>query len=337
MRVRHRLFFLSWELLYADDLVAMADSLEGLEEKVKLWKIGMEEKGLRVNMGKTKILVSGPQLDLLKKTGKYPCAICLTGTGSNAILCSGCSSWVHKKCSGIKGLLRPDPEFRCARCLGTARPIDGRQMKEVFVGEERLEVVSEFCYLGDMLSAGGGCELATSTRCKVAWGKFRQLLPLLTNRHLPLPTRGRVYSACIRGAMLHASETWAMTADSMNRLRRNDHAMIRWICNVKIKDEVRSDSLLTRLGIKDVDSVIRAGRMRWYGHVERSEAWISKASKLEVVAQKRQGRPKKTWEEVVKCDRVKLGLDKTDPQNRKAWRGRLRGRLVRQAPPSGED
>ena len=46
--------------------------------------------------------------------------------------------------------------------------------------------------IGDMLSAGGGCELAAVTRCKSAWGKFRQLLPLLTNRNLPLLTRGRV-------------------------------------------------------------------------------------------------------------------------------------------------
>jgi hypothetical protein len=130
-----------WELLYADDLVAMADSLEELEETVKLWKNGMEEKGLRVNMGKTKILVSGTQLDQLKKTGKHPCAVCLTGTGANAIHCGGCSRWVHKKCSGTKGPLRPDPQFRCARCLGTARQIDGRPIKEIEVGEEKLEDV----------------------------------------------------------------------------------------------------------------------------------------------------------------------------------------------------
>ena len=43
------------------------------------------------------------------------------------------------------------------------------------------------------VSAGGGCELAAITRCKCAWGKFRQLLPLLTNRHLPLLTRGKVW------------------------------------------------------------------------------------------------------------------------------------------------
>ena len=47
----------------------------------------------------------------------------------------------------------------------------------------------------------------------------------------------------------YAAETWAMKADTLNRLRHNDRAMIRWICNVKAKDEVSSDSLLTKLGI----------------------------------------------------------------------------------------
>ena len=38
-------------------------------------------------------------------------------------------------------------------------------MKGVKVDEEKLDAVSEFCYL----SAGGGCELAAVTRCKCAW------------------------------------------------------------------------------------------------------------------------------------------------------------------------
>ena len=108
-------------------------------------------------------------------------------------------SWIHKKCSGIKGPLRPDPDFICARCLGKAHPIDGRLVKEVQIDD----VVPEFCYLGDMLSAGGGCELAAITRCKSAWAKFRQQLPLLTNRNLPLLTRGRVYSTCVRSVQKH--------------------------------------------------------------------------------------------------------------------------------------
>ena len=116
-----------------------------------------------------------------------------------------------------------------------------------------------------MLSAGSGCELAAITRCKCAWGKFRQLLPLLTICHLPLLTRGKVYSSCVRSVMLHAAETWAMKVDTLNRLRRNDRAMIRWICNVRAKDEVSSDYLLTKLGIQDLDVVLRTSRMRWFG------------------------------------------------------------------------
>ena len=56
------------------------------------------------------------------------------------------------------------------------------------IGNEKLEVVPEFCYLGDMLSAGGGCELASIARFKCVCAKFRQLLPLLANRHLSLLT-----------------------------------------------------------------------------------------------------------------------------------------------------
>ena len=37
-----------WELLYADDLAIMADSLEQCSSKLKAWKAAMEKKGLRV-------------------------------------------------------------------------------------------------------------------------------------------------------------------------------------------------------------------------------------------------------------------------------------------------
>ena len=48
------------------------------------------------------------------------------------------------------------------------------------VNNEKLENVPEFCHQGNMLSAGGGCKLAAGLV------QFRQLLPLLTIRKLPL-------------------------------------------------------------------------------------------------------------------------------------------------------
>ena len=56
-----------------------------------------------------------------------------------------------------------------------------------------------------------------------------------------------VYLTCVRS--LHVADMWAMTAATLNRLPRNARAMIRWICNVKARDEVSLDSLLLTLGI----------------------------------------------------------------------------------------
>jgi len=197
-----------------------------------------------------------------------------------------------------------------------------------------LEVVTEFCYLGDMLSSGGGCDLAATVRCKTAWGKFRELLPVLTNRHIPLSSRGRVYSTCVRSAMLHGSETWAASSSTINRLRRNDKAMIRWMCGVKPNDDTSSESLLEKLSITDIDSVLCNGRLRWLGHVEPSSGWISQVRKLEIEGRKGKGRPKQTWDAVLQKDRASLGMSLVDPNDRKAWRGRVRSRLSSQATPS---
>ena len=90
-----------WELLYADDLAIAADALNVCKSKVCTWKDGMERKDLRVNMKKTKILICGIDLDILEKSGKFPCGVCLKGVGVNSILCSTCNLWIHKKCSKI--------------------------------------------------------------------------------------------------------------------------------------------------------------------------------------------------------------------------------------------
>ena len=156
-----------WGDLYADDLVIIAESLEECVRRLLTWKEAMEKKGLRVSAGKMKIMICGMGLDLLQSSGEFSCTVCCTGVGSNSSFCIGCKHWVHKKCSGLKHLTK-DPDYRCTRCQGTARPLDGRPQREVQVGPDKLEVVASFCYIGDMLSAAGGCEFSTTTCVKTA-------------------------------------------------------------------------------------------------------------------------------------------------------------------------
>ena len=113
--------------MFIDDLVIVATSIEECVACVKAWKEGMEAKGLRVNMDKTKFMVSGVDLDVLHDSSKFTCAVCRAGVGTSSIQCVGCKHWVHKKCSGLKTLVK-DPTYQCPRCRGdpSVRPIGGR-------------------------------------------------------------------------------------------------------------------------------------------------------------------------------------------------------------------
>ena len=149
-----------WELLYADDLVIMADSLELCSSKLKAWKAAMEKKGPQVNMSKTKFLISHVGLDVLKETGKFPCAVCRSGVGNNYIQCSRCKLWVHKRCSSVKGGLVQNTQYACPRCLDNTRPINGRPTSLVDIDGSPLKVIPTFPYLGDTLNAGGAAATA---------------------------------------------------------------------------------------------------------------------------------------------------------------------------------
>ena len=73
-----------WEMLNAYDLVILAESIE------KVWKNGLESKGLNVNMGKIKILIASRDLHTLQTSGRYSCEVCRKGFRKNSIFGSRC-------------------------------------------------------------------------------------------------------------------------------------------------------------------------------------------------------------------------------------------------------
>ena len=187
--------------------------------------------------------------------------------------------------------------------------------------DKKLDVVDSFCYLGDTIGAGGGCDLSVITRIRSAWGKFRELLPILTSRALSYITRGQIYSTYIRTVLWYASECWAPNVNDLLKLQHNDRAMNRWTCNVRLKDHISSDSLLRKLGINNIQTILRYNRLRWFGHVVKNDCCIN--SITEVVGQRGRGRPKKTWKDTINNDLRHWKLSRADPANRMEWRKEL--------------
>ena len=320
-----------WELLYTDDLVLIADTQEECIFKLKALKAGMESKGLRVNMKKNKFLVSDNDQDVSRK---YPCVVCCSYVGRNAILCSLCTLWVEQTCCGITKRLVEDPNYICPRCKGESWPIDGRTVTEVDADSTMFDMEATFCCLGDMLCSGGGCESAVAARCCVTWEKFRKILHVLTSRQLSPELRNQVYVTGVHSAMLHGSDTWRPKEPELQQFCRNDRAMICWICGIKDSGETSSASLLHKLDIDAITSVLRCWRLRWNGHGLRPVSNLSQTFRFSAL-ERVEGPGRHGLNVWMTTDDNKCGLAGVDSFDRDARRAGVRHSLVLQTPEKG--
>jgi len=106
-----------------------------------------------------------------------------------------------------------------------------------------MELVDKLCYLGDMLSVDGDADADVEARIQIGWNKFRQLVPLLTNKDVSLIMTKRLYSSCVRSSMLHGSETWPVRKENVVAVQRAEMRMVRWMRGVKLKDRLPSKEL----------------------------------------------------------------------------------------------
>ena len=162
----------------------------------------------------------------------------------NSIFCGGCSSWVHRKCRGIPSRIEPDLNFRCERCTGEVREIDGRPNTEVTVGSEKLEVVP------------------TSLRSR----------PFSALAHFPSPpeeefTIRTSEASCSMQAQLEPQPYLTCIACNTMAKQRSAGCMVLTL---------RTEPACEGMHLYDLAKVLRTRRIRWGGRVERHEGWVIK-------------------------------------------------------------
>ena len=76
------------------------------------------------------------------------------------------------------------------------------------------------------------------------------------------------------------------------------------MCNVTLKERISSDELRARLELVSIQECIRKQRLRCFGYAERMDdgCCVKKCRDIIVEGHISRGRPRKTWDQVVKCD-----------------------------------
>ena len=100
------------------------------------------------------------------------------------------------------------------------------------------------------------------------------------------------------------------------------------MCRVRLRDRIPIIELCRRLGIEEVVVVMRRGRLRWFGHVERKSAsnWASACRSMATEGEEFKRRGQKSGIECVKSNMKMSGLKVEWAQDREIWGSLLSGK-----------
>ena len=135
-----------------------------------------------------------------------PCGICGKRMTVNSVLCTKCDQWIHGRSSKLKKITPSVARFFvCSKC---DKLTNGAEVQQELMCDE-VEIVKEFCYLGDWLNAGGGCEPAVTAKTRLGWKKLRECGEMLFGKIFFVDEKKGIKSY-VRSAMLHGSEMWCL-------------------------------------------------------------------------------------------------------------------------------
>ena len=95
------------------------------------------------------------------------------------------------------------------------------------------------------------------------------------------------------------------------------------MCGNTKRDNVRNEDICSKIDVALIEEKMRENRLRWFGHVRRrpADAPVRRVEFIKLGQVKRaQGRPKKTWMEVIRQDIEAKCLNEGILLDRNEWR-----------------
>ena len=197
-----------------------------------------------------------------------------------------------------------------------------RNYEEIQLGDDKLNTVTTFKYLGSIFDSNGGAERDINNRVKLAWMKWKQLTGVLCDKKVPIKLKDKVYKTVIKPTMTYGAECWAVRKKDENMLHVAEMTMLRWIRGKTRKDHVRNQSIQEDAKVCQMSTFLRQKRLHWYGHVKRREAdnLSRKVMDMDVTGKRRRGRPRLRWTDNNREDMTKYELTADMTEHRQYWK-----------------
>ena len=215
------------------------------------------------------------------------------------------------------------------------RPYTEEGTVDISVEGSQVQQVSDFTYLGVIISSDGTIDRELSARIRKASGAFNQLSNIWKNRNIQTNTKIRIYKAAVLTILLYGSEVWNTTKKQHHRLEVFHQRCLRRILRIKWYHRTRNVDVLERARINPIETFVGVNRLRWFGHVSRMPDDRMPKYLLDWTpahGKRSRGRPRTTWQKCVLEDASvflkdpDIVLDKVKELagDRKHWREMIR-------------
>ncbi len=118
------------------------------------------------------------------------------------------------------------------------------------IGNEGLELVEEYTYLGQMVS-GNPAHEKEIRRIGMGWGAFGKQ-NLVMNSNVPLSLKRKVCDQCILPVLTYGSETWRLTKELERKLRSAQRGMERRMLGITLRDKKRTSWIREQTKVEDI-------------------------------------------------------------------------------------
>lgn len=196
---------------------------------------------------------------------------------------------------------------------------------DFYIGENIIERVQSFSYLGSIISTDGGAAADINNRINLARAAFASMRPVWSSSQLSRDLKLRIFNACVKSILLYGSETWLTRKADSQRIQVFVNKCLRIICRIFYPLRIRNEDLWELTSQEPMDQQIMRRKWRFIGHTLRRSSSITKQA-LDWSPQGRRGigRPRQTWRRSLQQDLQtqdrSWGEIKSIAENRVRWR-----------------
>ena len=210
--------------------------------------------------------------------------------------------------------------------------INAKSQEPISIGDQILEDVTCFEYLGSKLDEVGGTLADVKSRINKSRTAFASLTKVWNSNNISIKTKLRLFKSNVLSVLLYGAETWFLNTAVVSKLQTYVNKCLRRIHKIFWPNKISNTELLERSDMSDIKLTIKQRKWRWLGHTLRKghDDITNQSLKWNPQGNRKVGRPKSTWKRELQNE-LKKEINKTLSEastvaaSKEKWKDLVRG------------